>query len=158
MGGGVAGSSKQRSTRSDGPLLDIEAEFPPMKCYEPKSKLPTVKSVVGMIRYHTGKGGVGKSAETALREVAKQTYAKWYHDTVACKSLPTISWSIFTEGKKRYSEGVKFHNQAIVQKFLGMVSEKGKLFDVYQENMEKRKAVEAEWGVTMSQMEFTYYV
>ena len=163
MGGGVAGSSKQRSTRSDGPLLDIEAEFPPMKCYEPKSKLPTVKSVVGMIRYHTGKGGAGKSADIALREVAKQIYAKWYHDTVACKSLPTITReleklrSIFTEGKKRYSQGVKFHNQAIVKKFLGMVSEKGKLFDVYQENMEKRKAVEAEWGVTMSQMEFTYY-
>ena len=120
MGGGVAGSSQQRTSRSSGPLHDADVEFPPMRSYEPKSKLPTIKSVIGMLRYHTGKGGAGKSAEIAVREVAKQIYSKWYHDTVACKSLSTITReveklrTVFGEGKKKYSLGEKYHHHTVV--------------------------------------------
>ena len=136
MGGGVAGASKQRTSRSDGPILDVDAEFPPMRSYEPRTKLPSIRSVVGMVKYHTGKGGAGNSTDMAVREVAKQIYAKWYHDTVACKSITTIirevekHRSTFVEGKKKYSLGENYHHHAIVKKFLELVSMQGMLFDV----------------------------
>ena len=86
----VAGVGGGRSSRSGGTIFDADVEFPPMRTYEPKSKLPTIKSIIGMLRYHIGRGGGGKSVESSVREVAKQVLAKWYHDTVACKSLSSI--------------------------------------------------------------------
>ena len=157
--GGGAG----RSSRSGGTILDADVEFPPMRTYEPKSKLPTVKSVIGMIRYHTGKGGAGNSVDIAIREVAKQVLAKWYHDTVACKSVTTIAReleklrTIFIDGKRRYARGEKSYSEAAVKKYVDLIDMKSKLFDVYQDDAEKRKLVEADWGVTMSTNEYVYY-
>ena len=157
----MAGSS--RTGRSGGPIFEVDVEFPPMKTYEPKTKLPTIKSVIGMIRFHVGRGGAGHSTDVGVREVAKLIQAKWYHDTVACKSYPTIIREVeklratFMNGKRRFALGEKHQNETIVKKFMELVKVKNNLFDIYQEDKEKRKLVEIEWGVTMSDNEFIYY-
>ena len=159
----VAGVGGGRSSRSGGTIFDADVEFPPMRTYEPKSKLPTIKSIIGMLRYHIGRGGGGKSVESSVREVAKQVLAKWYHDTVACKSLSSIVReveklrAIFIDGKRRYARGEKSHSETAVKKYMELFDKKSELFDIYQDDSEKRKQVESEWGVNMSAMEYIYY-
>ena len=160
----MPGLASGRASRSGGKIYDADVEFPPMKIYEPKSKLPTIRSVIGMLRYHVGKGGAGKSVDIAVREVAKQVMAKWYHDTVCCKSLSTITREVeklrstFVNGKRRFTaRGEKSLNEAVVKKYLELFDIKSSLFDIYQEDKDKRMQVEAEWGVTMSPMEYQYY-
>ena len=78
--------------RSGGPLLDPEVVFPPLKKYVPGSQLPTNGSVISMVRFMLlgGGGGRGVTMSVCLREVAKQVYSKYYHDTVYCVSISTI--------------------------------------------------------------------
>ena len=141
------------TSRSGGSILEADVTFPPMRTYEPKSKLPTIKSVIGMLRYHIGNGGAGRAADMAVREVAKQIVAKWYHETVACLSISTISREveklrhIFIDGKRRYSLGDKSQNEKVVKQYKELYDKKGDLFDVFQEDKEKRKLVESEWGI-----------
>ena len=47
----MSGSSGSRSTRSSGPVFDIESVFPEMRIYTPATMLPTLASVVGMLRF-----------------------------------------------------------------------------------------------------------
>jgi hypothetical protein len=74
-------------TRSEVKDFDADKDFPPSKYFQPPTKLPTLQSVIGMIRYHLEEVGIGKvTADMVVREVAKQIYAKYYHDTVFCVS------------------------------------------------------------------------
>ena len=101
--------------RSGGPVLDPDINFPPMSHYVPKSQLPTNGCVISMVRFllNGGAGGCGVwSLQMCLREVAKQVYAKYYHDTVYCFSVSTIERRLkelmetFNGGRKRLSEKV----------------------------------------------------
>ena len=45
----MPGLASGRASRSGGKIYDADVEFPAMKIYEPKSKLPTIRSVIGML-------------------------------------------------------------------------------------------------------------
>ena len=102
-GGGAA------STRSSATLFDFDTEFPPLKQFSPPDKLPDYMNVVGMLRsLLEGKGqGRGVTVDLAVREVAKQIVAKWFHDNVYHKSLDSIVkmirkvHSTYREGNRR---------------------------------------------------------
>ena len=68
-----------------------------------------------MVRFVLNGGGVGRGVWgllMCLREVAKQVYSKYYHDTVFCFSISTIQrrlkdlMEIFNQGRKRLLEKV----------------------------------------------------
>lgn len=154
--------SSALKTRSSGVVLDPDQVFPLCKLFQPVEKLPNNKSVICLIRYHVDRGGAGITHAKAISEVAKQVYAKWYSDTVYCVSLSTIVrrlsalWSVFFEGRKRLNEKGKENCQA-VKKYKELVDNKEKLFDVYATDQERRKKLEIEWGVKMSDQEIIYY-
>ena len=47
----MSGATGSRSTRSSGPVFDLESAFPMMRIYMPSTMLPTLASVVGMLRF-----------------------------------------------------------------------------------------------------------
>jgi hypothetical protein len=152
-------ASESRSTRSSGPLLDANVVFPPCKNFEQPNKLPSVKSVIGCLRYLTE---AKYSHENAAKEVAKKVYCKYYHDTVCCLSIRGIEirvqklWHNFREGRKRIASGRK--SGGAVDSYKEIVNESENLFDVgVVENETKRKECESEWGVKMGKSEFDYY-
>lgn len=71
-------------TRSTGNIYNADTDFPPSKNFQPPTKLPTLQSVISMIRYHLEMGNGRVTTTMAAREVAKQVYAKYYHDCVLC--------------------------------------------------------------------------
>ncbi|KAJ8400089.1 hypothetical protein AAFF_G00401280 [Aldrovandia affinis] len=115
-----------------------------------------------MIRYHL-EAGIGKvTTDMAVREAAKQIYAKYYHDTVFCMSLSTILrrvetfWKQFSEGRKRYGQKGKENSKA-VKEYKELFDRKCELFDVYAEDPAQRQSLQKEWGASMSDMEYQYY-
>ena len=89
----------KHSTRSEGKIMDFDQDFPPCRQFQPPTKLPTVQSVIRVLRFHLGLGniaGIGKvTTDMAVREVAKQIYAKYYHAHhvprgVSCSEKPTL--------------------------------------------------------------------
>ena len=110
-------ASGGRTSRSGGTILDADVTFPPMRTYETETKLPSIKSVLCMLR----KGGSGNCGDFASRGVAKQVSAKWYHDTVACESLSTITReeeklrNRFVNGNRRYLLGEKYQNEKVLK-------------------------------------------
>ncbi|KAJ8397114.1 hypothetical protein AAFF_G00009680 [Aldrovandia affinis] len=62
-------------TRSKAKDFDTDKDFPPSKYLQPPTKLPTLQSVIGMIRYHLEPGNGKVTTDMAVREVAKQIYA-----------------------------------------------------------------------------------
>eukprot|EP00731_Ephydatia_muelleri_P011927 Em0006g821a len=62
------------------PIRDkaLDAEKP-CKDFQPSNELPTVKSAIGMLRYHLEIEMTNAIALMAVREVAKQVYAKYFH-------------------------------------------------------------------------------
>ena len=157
-------SSTRRRTRSDDKVkeFDCDKDFPPQKFFKPPTKLPTVQSVICMIRYHLEKGIGSVTKDMAIREVTKQIYAKYYHDTVYCVSLTTIQrridalWKKFNEGRKRYGQKGKEMSKAVMD-YQDLFQKKNELFDVYAEDPVRQQKLQEEWGVSMSEMEFTYY-
>ena len=149
-------------TRSAGKVYDADTDFPPSKDFQPPTKLPTLQSVIGMIRYHLEIGCGRVTTNMALREVAKQVYAKYYHDTVFCVSLSSILrrlegiWQQFSEGRKRYGQTGKEKSLAVKQ-YKELFHTKSELFDVFAHDHIRRQSLEKEWGVTMSEMEHKYY-
>ena len=102
-----AGPDPKRSRRLSGePALYENIQFPELTKFNPPDKLPTIASVIGRLRYLMGGGKKNMEKERALREVAKEVEAKYYHDTIYCKSLATIIkelrtiWTSYSEGKK----------------------------------------------------------
>ena len=153
-------------TRSESQIYDFDKDFPPCKTFQPSTQLPTVRSVIGMLRYHLDMATGSKSGivtkDMAVCEVAKQIYAKYYHDTVYCVSLSTIVRKVddlrkqVTEGKKRAGEKGK-EGQKVVIEYKKLFDTKNMLFDVYAVKPDRQKALEEEWGVQMSEREYQYY-
>ena len=77
MTSGEAGSSGCK-TRSRDKAFDADRDCVPFKDFQPSTKLPTIKSVIGMLRYHLERQGKGTVTNAmTVREVAKQVYAKY---------------------------------------------------------------------------------
>ena len=155
-------------TRSEGHIFDFHKEFPPCKTFQPPTQLPTVRSVIGLLRHHldvtTGTGPMrGKvTTDMAICEVAKQIYAKYYHDTVHCVHTTTIARRVrdlrqkFIEGKKKLGEKRK-EEQTVAKKYKMLFETKHNLFDVYENDPDRQTAIAEEWGVKMTTMEHQYY-
>ena len=167
-----AGSSGSRCTRSSGPVLDLEEVFPKMKTYLPPTQLPTLASVVGMLRYFTDRSrcGAGRTRDMGIIEVAKQIYAKWYRDSVPCIGLTTLRrrldalLKLVQDGNHRYQQQKKGGmGKKKVAEYMELVSKKDQLFDIFprkpngEEDSVKKRKVEEEWGVRMGRMEELYY-
>ena len=75
-----------------------------------------------MLRYHLERQGKGTVTNAmAVREVAKQVYAKYFHDTVFCVSVSTIQRSVeklrktfsISVGRMRNGETGKEESRAV---------------------------------------------
>ena len=78
------GQARKRSRRQSGePAWEFD-HFPPSPKFQPPSKLPTVSSVVGRVRYLTQGGKYQMRKEDANKQVALEIESKYYHDTVYC--------------------------------------------------------------------------
>ena len=88
-------------TRHQSGDINPDVEFPVLDQFQRPTQLPTYKSVIGVLQSLTAGGKVNCSHDEAVREVAKQLYAKWFHNTVYCVALNTIQdrlqkdWEIF---------------------------------------------------------------
>ena len=73
-------------TRHKSGGIDPAVVFPDLSNFSPPTKLPTNRSVVGVLQnvIKGSKGANQISTNDAVREVAKRVYAKYYHDTVYC--------------------------------------------------------------------------
>ena len=174
-GRGETPSGSRRSkahTRSAGPVFAIDLAFPQLQIYSPVTKLPSLASVVGMLRYYTDptKLGRGRTKEAGVAEVAKQVYAKWYHDSVTCITMKGLKKKLdnllnqVKEGHKRYQqEGKESQKRKALVDYKEMVYKKDQLFDIFprkangEKDIARQKAVEKEWGVQMGNMEEIYY-
>jgi hypothetical protein len=84
-----------------------EEPFPSMERFHQKTKLPTNKDVIGVMRYFTMKN---HSVNQVVREVKKRVYSKWYHDSIFCHSFSIIKrrvegiWKIYADYKKQGRE------------------------------------------------------
>ena len=79
--------------------------------FQPPTKLPTLRSVVGRVRFLTAGGKHQMSRDTAIKQVALEVESKYYHDTICCIPERTIERRLekimetFNTGKKRLMEG-----------------------------------------------------
>ena len=143
--------------RSSGPILDPDIAFPVADCFQHKNKLPTIKSIIGLLRWYTEHKF---SHQQAVKDVSKIVFAKWYHDTVYCISLRSIErkmtklWGDFREGRKRWAG--KQQGKAI-EKYQELVQKGDNLFDIYADDQDRRTVCKEEWGVSMTQREIEYY-
>ena len=140
-------------------MLASDVLFPPLAHFLHKSKLPTIRSVLGVVRNLTTK----KCEQgVAIREVVKLVYSKWFHDTVYCLSLRTMErrltelWKVFKDGKHSLGKG-KWDTVKVVRLYKEMVESADTLWDVYAKDDKRWKECEKEWGVRMSDMEQRYY-
>ena len=82
--------------------------------------------MIGVLRHLTIGGKKNVKHKTAVTEVVKLVYSKWYHDTVYCLSFMSMErklgdlWKDFREGKKRLSDARGYNNKA-VQKYKELV-------------------------------------
>ena len=68
-------------TRANSGSIEPEVLFPSVPKFVPSLQLPTVRSVIGVMRHLTA---AKVAHDKAVREVSKLLYAKWFHDTVYC--------------------------------------------------------------------------
>ena len=131
--------------------------FPVLTRFEHEKKLPTTKSVIGVLRNLTENK---YSHKQSITEVSKLIYAKYYHDTVFCIPIRSIErkmkkmWDDFREGRKRWASG---QSGKAIERYKNLVEESEALFDVYAVDEERRKLCEREWGVKMTSREMEYY-
>ena len=153
--------SGKRSRRLSGEeVLDEDCHFPLLSKFNPPDKLPTIAGVIGRLRMLSGGGKKNLSRQQAVAEVSKEVESKYFHDTVFCKSLSTISKSVttlydnFTEGKRNAKRGRMNHDKA--KAYVEMIKDKNKLFDMSTEDPARKKLLEGEGGVKMGKMEIVY--
>ena len=151
-------------TRHKSGGLDPSVVFPVLSNFSPPTMLPTHRSIIGVLQ-NVIKGSPGAtqiSTKDAVREVAKMIYAKYYHDTVYCISLPGIIykldkiWSIFKAGQKRFNAGRMTGKE--MDEYKELVEKADKLFDVGTTTSDQEDQCKKNWGVTMSEAEHRYYL
>ena len=147
-----------KSRRLSGePCLEENVNFPPLEKFSPPDKLPTNASILGRIRYLSGGGKRNMLADQAMIEVAKEVEAKYYHDTVYCKSISMITkeikkmWTTFQEGKRLAKAGRLTLTKA--KDYVQLTKDKDILFDVSTSDIKKGKILAVEWGVKMGERE-----
>lgn len=74
-------------TRANSGGIDPDVLFPPVPIFVPRSQLPTLKSVIGVLRHTTA---AKIPHDKAVREVSKLVFAKWFHDTVYCIPVRSV--------------------------------------------------------------------
>ena len=151
----------KKSRRLSGePCLLENVNFPSLERFSPHDKLPTNASIIGRIRYLAGGGKKNLSVDKAIYEVTKEVEAKYYHDTVYCKSLRMITkdiqkmWTTYQEGKKVAKAGRLTLNKA--KAYVELTKDKDLLFDVSTDDIERANILAVEWGVKMGQREKIY--
>ena len=155
-----ASSERKKSRRLSGEPALHEDHFPPLTQFNPPDKLPSMASVIGRLRNLSGGGRSNMSSHKAVLEVAKEVEAKYFHDTIYCKSFTTITkrieemWTNFQEGKKFAKAGRVHLTKA--KAYIELIKKKDMLFDVYSDDILRRQFLEEEWGVKMGEMERLY--
>ena len=102
------------------------------------------------------------STKNAVREVAKEVFSKYFHDTIYCHSFETIVrrvdglWKDYKEGSRRLNEGQDEKYVKATKAYKELVSNKDRLFDMATTDPNIIKICEEEWGVKMSDMELMY--
>ena len=164
---GTSSKGERKSKRKSGEVvLDISVNFPTCEKFQPPTKLPTLKSVLGRMRFlcRAGMGARNMKVKEAANEVGKEVYSKFYHNTICCMTLYAIiyriekEYKIMMEENKRVGQKGKEGSTAL-KKLAEQVEKKDRLFDVYldpEKDREKRQKCEDEWGVKMSEAEFRY--
>ena len=158
-------------TRNQSGDINPDVLFPLFDKFQQPSKLPTYKSVIGVLKSLTAGGKANHSHEEAVREVAKLLYSKWFHDTVYCLAINTVQdrlrkdWEIFREGRKRFQAG-RMTGKGI-DAYKELVTNMNSLYDIGYETARGKKSetlklscvarCKEEWGVTMSDKEYEYY-
>ena len=149
-------------TRTKSGGIEPDVVFPAIPKFLPSSQLPTLKSVIGVLRHLTSGGKSNVKHDDAVKEVTKQVYAKWFHDTVYCISFRGIEkkvtklWKTFKEGKKRLNE-----NNGVgkaVEEYKVIAAQADHLFDIGTSSKEQEEKCKEDWGVKMSAVEKAYYL
>ena len=152
---------KTPNTRAESAGIDPDILFPVTTAFTPRSQLPTYKSVLGLLQYYTSGGRENKAHKDAVREVSKQIFAKYFHDTVFCISFESIvgrvekAWKIFREGRRRFKEGRE--GQAVKEYKLKLADKAESLFDVGVTNSQQTERCQRDWGINMSAEDHRYY-
>ena len=155
-------------TRRESGDINPDVEFPVLAKFQHPTKLPTYKSVIGVLQFLTSGGKQQVKHVDAVREVSKLLITKWYHDTVYCLHLETVRdrmvkmWEVFREGRRRFREGRK--TGSAIDAYKALVEKKDSLYDIGYQTAKtealKQACVdrcEQEWGVKMSNKEHEYY-
>ena len=155
-------------TRAQSGDINPDVVFPLLDKFQHPTKLPTNKSVIGVLKSKTAGGKVQTRHEDAVREVAKLVYSKWFHDTVYCIHLHAVvkriqkTWDIFREGRKRFNAGRK--TGPAIDAYSALVEQADNLFDIGLDTLKTETLKQAcvarcrdEWGVTMTEQEHEYY-
>ena len=157
-------------TRSAVPVsqydYELDVAFPELRMFQPRNKLPTLASVVGMMRYFSSlkkgmKGSKMSGPNVVFREVAKILTAKWYHDSLPCIDFEKlverlkIIYNVVLNGSRdmRRKDG---KSRSSITKYKELVGQKDKLYDIFEDNDIRRRDKETEWGVLMGKMEKIY--
>jgi hypothetical protein len=139
----VNGNEKRSRRQSGEPVWDADEIFPRFDKFQPPTKLPSIRSAIGRLRNLTSGGKYNMSFEKASREVAKQIFSKYYHDTIYCVPYETITE--FKDGKKRLAKGRE--QSEAVTKFKEMVLSKDKLLDMSTSDPNRMLVFQEEWGI-----------
>ena len=151
----------KKSKRQAGEVLWDSDHFPPCSKFQPPTKLPTIKSVVGRVRFLTKGGKQQMQKEMAVKQVALEIECKYYHDTVYCMPIRTIERKLtqmmitYRVGKSKVVEGGR-DNEQVVRDYKELVQEKDKLFEVATTSPKQKENCELKWGVKMGEKEKMY--
>ena len=80
---GLSGLKRSRRALGEIFTVDMDNDF----LLEPPTKRHTTKSVIGMMRNLTLGGKYNMSTRYVAREVAKEVYSKYFHDSVYTETL-----------------------------------------------------------------------
>ena len=100
------------------------------------------------------------SALQASREVTKDIYCKYLHDSVFCVPFETVVkrvntvWKVFKDGKFRLAQGRDTSKE--VKAYEELVAKKETLFDISTSDPARIETLEKDWGVKMSEREHIY--
>ena len=156
-----SGSGGKKSRRLSGePALDPDVNFPPSSKFQHPTKLPSWKSIISVMRYLTSGEKKTMSANEAAREVCKDIYCKYFHDSVFCIPFETMFhkvkrvWDLFKIGKLRLGQGRSTSKE--VKAYEDLVAKKETLFDMSTNDPARIENCEKDWGVKMSEREHIY--